>query len=94
MPVVGSLIPGISDIVQDGKSGFLVPPRDSEALAAKISKLLEDGDTREAFSKNAPESVSLNNSWSRILDELDNVYATAVQHHRKLHVSTNRRAFS
>lgn len=40
-PVVGSAVGGIPDMVEDGVTGFLVPPGDEAMLAAKIRWLLE-----------------------------------------------------
>lgn len=40
VPVIATNIPGVSEIVKDGFSGILVPPRDENALAASISSVL------------------------------------------------------
>jgi glycosyltransferase involved in cell wall biosynthesis len=40
--VVGTSAGGIPEIVEDGVTGLIVPPRDPEALAAAITKLLVD----------------------------------------------------
>lgn len=47
MPVVATRWRGIPSIVEDGKSGFLVPIKDSQALAEKISLLLKDSELRQ-----------------------------------------------
>jgi D-inositol-3-phosphate glycosyltransferase len=39
-PVIGSAVGGITYTVKDGETGFLVPPRDPEALAARLLQLL------------------------------------------------------
>lgn len=41
-PVVGTRSGGITDIIQDGKSGILVPPGDHLSLAAAMEKILTD----------------------------------------------------
>jgi D-inositol-3-phosphate glycosyltransferase len=41
-PVVGSKVGGIKYTVADGKTGFLVPPKDPEALAARLAELFQD----------------------------------------------------
>ncbi len=41
MPVIGTLHGGIPELIEDGISGFLVPERDVDALAEKLSWLIE-----------------------------------------------------
>jgi glycosyltransferase involved in cell wall biosynthesis len=42
VPVVGSRVGGIPECVIDGRTGFLVPERDEDALAGRIGELLDD----------------------------------------------------
>src|SRR5262249_45881350 len=41
-PVVATSAGGIPEVVEDGLTGLLVPPRDHEAMAAAIVRLLKD----------------------------------------------------
>jgi glycosyltransferase involved in cell wall biosynthesis len=41
-PIIATLGGGPTEIIDDGRTGFLVPPRDPEALAKRIIMLLED----------------------------------------------------
>ncbi|MDP3726194.1 MAG: glycosyltransferase family 4 protein [bacterium] len=41
LPVVGSAVGGIPEIIEDKKSGVLIPPRDSQAITDAMSELLE-----------------------------------------------------
>src|SRR3989344_1890278 len=43
--------------VQDGKTGFLVNPKDSDSLAKKITQLLKDRVLRQKFGKTAEQTV-------------------------------------
>jgi glycosyltransferase involved in cell wall biosynthesis len=45
-PVVATTAGGIPEVVEDGVTGLLVPPRDHEAMADAIVRLLTDADLR------------------------------------------------
>ena len=45
-PVVASRVGGIPEVVEDGITGFLVPPVDRKALTSALSRLLNDEDLR------------------------------------------------
>jgi glycosyltransferase involved in cell wall biosynthesis len=52
-PIVGSRVGGIPDMIEDGATGFLVPPGDELSLAEKISWLLKNPLEAEAMGKRA-----------------------------------------
>jgi glycosyltransferase involved in cell wall biosynthesis len=54
-PVVGSAVGGIPEMVQDGVTGFLVPPGDPETLADRLSWLLTHPEEAEEMGKQARE---------------------------------------
>jgi len=45
-PVVATPVGGTAEVVVDGETGLLVPPRDPDALAAALRRLLADADLR------------------------------------------------
>ncbi|HSD25773.1 MAG TPA: glycosyltransferase, partial [Vicinamibacteria bacterium] len=57
VPVVASDVGGVSEIVEDGVTGLLVPPGDARALAAAIARLLDDEPTRLALASCARQRV-------------------------------------
>jgi glycosyltransferase involved in cell wall biosynthesis len=42
LPIITTLAPGCRESIEDGKQGYLVPPRDADALAQKLHQLLSD----------------------------------------------------
>lgn len=53
IPGVATRIYGLTDAVEDGVTGLLVPPRDVDALTNALSALLQDGSRRETMGKAA-----------------------------------------
>ena len=57
LPVAATSVGGIPEIVTHGNTGLLVPPDDPERMAESITALLEDGEMRGRFGKNARQAV-------------------------------------
>ena len=57
VPVVASNVGGLTELIEDGVCGYLVPARDSRALAGKIIELLDDPDKRRAFGRAGRERI-------------------------------------
>ncbi|HEU5173885.1 MAG TPA: glycosyltransferase [Gemmatimonadaceae bacterium] len=57
LPVVSTAISGIPELVDSGRSGFLVAPRDAEALADALELLASDEDLRRRMGAAARETV-------------------------------------
>ena len=55
-PVVATAVGGVPEMVEDGRTGLLVPPRDPEALAAAIVRLLTNHPLADMLS--APDTIS------------------------------------
>lgn len=49
LPVVASLWSGIPEMIEEGHNGYLVPPRDSSALAERLRRLLDDEQLRRSM---------------------------------------------
>lgn len=49
LPVVASRIPGVEELVDDGVTGYLVPPNETTGFAAAIKRLAEHPDERRRF---------------------------------------------
>lgn len=54
-PVVTTDSVGCRDTVVDGKNGYMIPIKDSDALAAALKKLIDNPELRQTMGKNARE---------------------------------------
>lgn len=58
--IVTTDVAGCRDIVVDGENGLLVPPRDSEALASALRRLITEPELRSTLAKNGPPLAEKN----------------------------------
>jgi len=68
-PVIGSDVSGIREIIRDGETGWLVPPKDEIALARAILKLLKDGDEARRLGDNGCRFVQTSLNSDRMVEE-------------------------
>ncbi len=77
-PVVATDVDGTHDVVIDGATGFLVPPKDPAALSQRIAELLADSRMRERFGQAGKERVFASFSDSRMTREYSELYESAL----------------
>ena len=79
LPVITTPNSGNEDVVQDGISGFIVPIRSSDAIAARLTQLSEDRDLLATMSEQA-RRIASECSWkryrARLLSILNDFLAT------------------
>jgi glycosyltransferase involved in cell wall biosynthesis len=72
--IVATRAGGIPEVVVDGETGLLVPPRDARALAGAILDLLRDEPRRRQFADAGFARVRLRFSVDRMIEETLRVY--------------------
>ncbi len=72
-PVVASHVGGLAYLVRDGETGFLVPSGEPEALAARLTLLLEDRTLRTQMGHQAA-TYARAYAWERIADRMVQLY--------------------
>ena len=77
-PVVVTDVGAIPEIVDDGITGFIVPPKNPEALADAIIKLLNDEKLRKQMGENAYKKLKKDLSWDKIAEKTIGVYKKAI----------------
>ncbi|GKS59015.1 glycosyl transferase group 1 [Nitrospira sp.] len=74
LPVVSTTVGSIPDVVRNGETGFVVPPRDAVALAERIDYLLDQETIRREMGRAGRALVERSYSLDRMLDELERIY--------------------
>ena len=74
IPVVSTTVGSIPDVVIDGETGFVVPPRDAGALADRIARLLDDAVLRTRLGAQGRSLVRRCYSLDKMLDRMEGVY--------------------
>ena len=77
LPIVGTHVGGIPDIVKDGKTGLLVEPRNAKALAASINKLCLDTELLGSMGRDARTFCVESFDWDIIAEKTEAVYREA-----------------
>jgi glycosyltransferase involved in cell wall biosynthesis len=81
--VVATAAGGIPEIVEDGVTGVLTPPRDAAALAAGIVRLLRDQTLRERMGEAGSARVRERFTVERMIAGTAGVYARVAGRHRE-----------
>jgi len=74
LPIVATATTGSKEIIKDGKNGFLVPIKDSEALAKKILFLLKNPDKMKEMGQKGREMVKKNFDQDKIIKKIINFW--------------------
>lgn len=72
--IVASDIGQVSEIVEHEKTGLLVPPGDSNALADAILRLIQNPKLRRRLGENAKAQLQENFTWAGYADQLVQIY--------------------
>ena len=74
IPVVATNVGGIPELVNDNKTGILIPSEDSNKLSIEINKILKDKENSERMIQTAYEFVNNEMSWKKILPKYIQFY--------------------
>lgn len=74
IPIVSSAIGGTDELIEDGRSGLLVPPGDAEALATALRRLLAEPDLGAEMAARARERVDAGLRREQIAGRVTGVY--------------------
>jgi glycosyltransferase involved in cell wall biosynthesis len=81
LPIVTTSMPGCTDVIEDRKTGYLVPPRSPDLLAARILTMLDHPGSALSMARAAAEHVSKEFSLSKTVDRYADLYADILTGH-------------
>lgn len=79
-PVVSTDVGGMAELIDDRRTGRLVPPGEPSALAAALDETLKSPEDRRAYARRARTHLKKTFSTEAMLDRLAEAYKTAGAH--------------
>jgi glycosyltransferase involved in cell wall biosynthesis len=80
-PVVATRVGGNPELIDHGRTGFLVQPEDARDLAANLVKLLSDPGMMQQFGRQGAERVRQRFSMGQMVDRYRDLYARSLSVH-------------
>lgn len=74
LPIVATESGGLPSLIEDSTSGYLVPMRDPDTLADRISRLVNQPDLSKRIGEEGRLYVHQNRSWNSVIKELEDYY--------------------
>jgi len=75
LPIVATRVGGNHEVVRDGESGFLVPPRDAAALGQAMLRLMEQApERRRDMGERGREHVRVHYGLGRVVERWQDLY--------------------
>jgi glycosyltransferase involved in cell wall biosynthesis len=71
-------IPGNREWIENGVNGFLFPPKDSEALAQKITQLIESQHLRKTFGQKCFQIIKQRATWEKSVSDMETIYTSLI----------------
>ena len=76
--IIASSVGQLTDVVQDGRNGLLVPPGDAPAMAGALTRLIDDSALRARLGQQAREDAVRKHSWKTYISRLERLFAAVI----------------
>ena len=76
-PVIGTDAGGIAEIIEHERTGLLVPPKNAEALASSIERLIENPSLADRIARAGHQQIIEKHSMDIMCEKLEKLYARA-----------------
>lgn len=75
VPILATGVGGIPEAVANGQDGYLIAPRDIDALSQALEKMLADANLREEMGAHARQKIETTFSTACILPQIERIYS-------------------
>jgi glycosyltransferase involved in cell wall biosynthesis len=79
LPIAATTVGGVPEIIEDGRTGLLIPPRNPVAMAGALERLLMSEDLRRRLGAEAKRTVESNYLFQDYKRKLTNFYVATLQ---------------
>ncbi len=84
VPVVMTNAGGCTELIEDGKGGFIVPLKDTKSIGESISKLINNDSLRKEMGENAFDYLKTNFSITKNIDGVFEIYHDSLNKNQRL----------
>lgn len=85
IPVIGTNVGGIPDLIEDGKTGILVEPKNSEEIAKAVIKILSNPEFAEKLVENAKRNLKKYH-WREIALKIKEIYEQLIKNSERVKI--------
>ncbi len=79
IPVVASNVGGLPEVVVDGETGLIVPPKNAKATADALERLIIDSDLRKQMGLNARKLIEERYDWNKSISKMISLYNSVIK---------------
>jgi colanic acid/amylovoran biosynthesis glycosyltransferase len=81
VPVVGTMVGGVAELIDHGRNGFLVPQKDADAIADSVRTIIAKQETMPQILSAARQSIEQAYDIRRLNADLENIYLCSNEVH-------------
>jgi glycosyltransferase involved in cell wall biosynthesis len=74
LPILTTNVCGMKDVIEDGRTGLLIPIRSPEAIVASVETLIADRSLRERLGRSAQSTALAAYTWDRVARPVEDAY--------------------
>mgnify|MGYP006291416743 CR=1 FL=1 len=79
LPVIASNVGGLPEVIEDGVTGYIIPPKDAEKLSDKLYDLVIDKEKRKCLGERGYDRVKRLYDWNKNVDKMEEIYRSLVK---------------